>query len=84
MAEEERAPVYDIDGNEITGEGSVEFAAAADNADAEGAVEPTANPNAASTGELLKFLIDRTNYIKLLEEEDTPDRRRGSRTCANW
>ena len=27
----------------------------------------------ASTGELLKFLIDRTGYIKQLEEEDTPD-----------
>ncbi|HXM21132.1 MAG TPA: UvrD-helicase domain-containing protein [Terriglobales bacterium] len=28
---------------------------------------------AASTGELLKFLIDRTGYIKQLEEEDTPE-----------
>jgi DNA helicase-2/ATP-dependent DNA helicase PcrA len=28
---------------------------------------------AANTGELLKFLIDRTGYIKLLEEEDTPE-----------
>ena len=27
----------------------------------------------ASTAELLKFLIDRTGYIKLLEQEDTPD-----------
>jgi DNA helicase II / ATP-dependent DNA helicase PcrA len=27
----------------------------------------------ASTGELLKFLIDRTGYIKLLEAEDTPE-----------
>ncbi len=27
----------------------------------------------ASTGELLKFLIDRTGYIKLLEQEDTPE-----------
>jgi DNA helicase-2/ATP-dependent DNA helicase PcrA len=27
----------------------------------------------ASTAELLKFLIDRTGYIKLLEEEDTPE-----------
>ncbi len=27
----------------------------------------------ASTAELLKFLIDRTEYIKQLEEEDTPD-----------
>ncbi len=28
---------------------------------------------AANTGELLKFLIDRTGYIKQLEEEDTPE-----------
>jgi DNA helicase-2/ATP-dependent DNA helicase PcrA len=28
---------------------------------------------AANTAELLKFLIDRTGYIKLLEEEDTPE-----------
>jgi DNA helicase II / ATP-dependent DNA helicase PcrA len=28
---------------------------------------------AAHTGELLKFLIDRTGYIKQLEEEDTPE-----------
>ncbi len=28
---------------------------------------------AATTSELLKFLIDRTGYIKLLEEEDTPE-----------
>jgi DNA helicase-2/ATP-dependent DNA helicase PcrA len=27
----------------------------------------------ASTAEILKFLIDRTGYIKLLEEEDTPE-----------
>ncbi len=27
----------------------------------------------AHTGEILKFLIDRTAYIKLLEEEDTPE-----------
>ncbi len=29
--------------------------------------------DAASTAELLKFLIDRTGYIKLLEAEDSPD-----------
>jgi DNA helicase II / ATP-dependent DNA helicase PcrA len=40
----------------------------------------TAQPDAApfpaptvSTADLLKFLIDRTGYIKLLEEEDTPE-----------
>ncbi len=31
------------------------------------------NSPAASTAEILKFLIDRTGYIKLLEEEDTPE-----------
>ncbi len=29
--------------------------------------------DAATTAELLKFLIDRTGYIKQLEAEDTPD-----------
>src|SRR5208337_4190308 len=29
--------------------------------------------SAANTAELLKFLIDRTGYIKQLEEEDTPE-----------
>ncbi len=29
--------------------------------------------DAANTAELLKFLIDRTRYIKLLEDEDTPE-----------
>ncbi|MGC1964394.1 MAG: 3'-5' exonuclease, partial [Candidatus Sulfotelmatobacter sp.] len=30
-------------------------------------------PEAGATSDLLKFLIDRTGYIKLLEEEDTPE-----------
>ncbi|HKD92770.1 MAG TPA: 3'-5' exonuclease, partial [Terriglobales bacterium] len=34
---------------------------------------PAASGQPASTAELLKFLIDRTGYIKVLEEEDTPD-----------
>jgi DNA helicase-2/ATP-dependent DNA helicase PcrA len=40
---------------------------------------PTAEPGfrapgeAANTAELLKFLIDRTGYIKQLEQEDTPE-----------
>ena len=38
------------------------------------AVEGLRTPGgAANTAELLKFLIDRTGYIKLLEEEDTPE-----------
>ncbi len=43
--------------------------AATDEAD-EGFRAPGA---AANTAELLKFLIDRTGYIKLLEDEDTPE-----------
>lgn len=40
----------------------------------EEAVEGFRTPgDSASTAELLKFLIDRTGYIKQLEEEDTPD-----------
>jgi superfamily I DNA/RNA helicase len=30
-------------------------------------------PRTATTGELLKFLLDRTGYIKALENEDTPE-----------
>jgi len=43
-------------------------------AETEAAVEGFRSPgDGASTAELLKFLIDRTGYIKQLEEEDTPD-----------
>jgi DNA helicase-2/ATP-dependent DNA helicase PcrA len=36
--------------------------------------EPFRSPGAAATtAELLKFLIDRTGYIKLLEQEDSPE-----------
>ncbi len=38
------------------------------------ATEPFRTPGAAAnTAEILKFLIDRTGYIKQLEEEDTPE-----------
>ena len=38
------------------------------------AQRPTAFPTpTVNTADLLKFLIDRTGYIKLLEEEDTPE-----------
>jgi DNA helicase-2/ATP-dependent DNA helicase PcrA len=38
------------------------------------ATEPFRSPGAAAnTAEILKFLIDRTGYIKQLEEEDTPE-----------
>jgi DNA helicase-2/ATP-dependent DNA helicase PcrA len=43
-------------------------------AEAEGTPEGFRAPgSAATTAELLKFLIDRTGYIKQLEEEDTPE-----------
>ena len=42
--------------------------------DSEGGTEGFRDPGAAAnTAEILKFLIDRTGYIKLLEEEDTPE-----------
>jgi DNA helicase-2/ATP-dependent DNA helicase PcrA len=56
-------------------EGAVaeESAASTDEPQAE-AVEGFRAPGAAAnTAELLKFLIDRTGYIKQLEEEDTPE-----------
>jgi len=40
--------------------------------DAGGAASPFGAPT-PSTADLLKFLIDRTGYIKLLEAEDTPE-----------
>jgi DNA helicase-2/ATP-dependent DNA helicase PcrA len=40
----------------------------------ENATEPFRSPGApANTAEILKYLIDRTGYIKQLEEEDTPE-----------
>jgi DNA helicase II / ATP-dependent DNA helicase PcrA len=42
--------------------------AGATNAEAPDAAAPAAN-----TADILKFLIDRTGYIKLLEQEDTPE-----------
>ena len=42
--------------------------------DAQPTPEPFRTPGtAANTAEILKFLIDRTGYIKQLEEEDTPE-----------
>jgi DNA helicase II / ATP-dependent DNA helicase PcrA len=50
--------------------GEVDYSAAATDEPVEGFRAPGA---AANTAELLKFLIDRTGYIKLLEDEDTPE-----------
>ncbi len=63
-------------------ESEVAEEAAAPEAEADSAVQsdPAGSPDAASfpvptvsTADILKFLIDRTGYIKLLEEEDTPE-----------
>jgi DNA helicase-2/ATP-dependent DNA helicase PcrA len=57
-------PAEDLGTNGLQGQQS---AGAAESA-------PFRTPGApASTGEILKFLIDRTGYIKQLEEEDTPE-----------
>jgi DNA helicase-2/ATP-dependent DNA helicase PcrA len=42
-------------------------------ADAADAAATDAGTTAANTADILKFLIDRTGYIKLLEQEDTPE-----------
>jgi DNA helicase-2/ATP-dependent DNA helicase PcrA len=42
-------------------------------ADADGGVPDAVSATLPSTADLLKFLIDRTGYIKLLEDEDTPE-----------
>jgi DNA helicase-2/ATP-dependent DNA helicase PcrA len=47
---------------------SVEAGPLQDTRDDSGATTPT-----PSTADILKFLIDRTGYIKLLEQEDTPE-----------
>src|SRR6202158_379229 len=57
---------FDFAANDGTGEGARLSTGEA----GEGFRTPGA---AANTAEILKFLIDRTGYIKLLEEEDTPE-----------
>ncbi|MGA7295705.1 MAG: 3'-5' exonuclease, partial [Terriglobales bacterium] len=60
----------DAEEQELTGEAAGPSTETADEKAAEGFRAPGA---AAHTAELLKFLIDRTGYIKQLEEEDTPE-----------
>jgi DNA helicase II / ATP-dependent DNA helicase PcrA len=56
--------------DELTGEGARRSTDEA----VEGFRAPFREPGAAAnTAEILKFLIDRTGYIKQLEEEDTPE-----------
>ena len=40
--------------------------------------------DAATLPELIKFLNDRSGYIRALEDEATPEASRASKTCANW
>jgi DNA helicase II / ATP-dependent DNA helicase PcrA len=50
-----------------------EVAKLAANADPDEAADPTFPAPQVSTADILKFLIDRTGYIKQLEAEDTPE-----------
>jgi DNA helicase-2/ATP-dependent DNA helicase PcrA len=64
----------DFSPDELTGTNVIAGAETAAASETDTPVEGFRAPgDAASTAELLKFLIDRTGYIKQLEEEDTPD-----------
>ena len=52
--------------------GATDISATADDA-ADAEADSSFPTPAVSTADVLKFLIDRTGYIKLLEEEDTPE-----------
>jgi DNA helicase-2/ATP-dependent DNA helicase PcrA len=77
----EAAPSSDVDESFAFGANLDIDASAADNSDRDsfsqdnvGPGAPTGgDPRAATTAELLKYLLDRTGYIKQLEEEDTPE-----------
>jgi ATP-dependent DNA helicase UvrD/PcrA len=59
----------------IVGPGALAGAASeyGENPDAGDALARGSDPRPATTAELLKYLLDRTGYIKQLEEEDTPE-----------
>jgi DNA helicase-2/ATP-dependent DNA helicase PcrA len=73
-----RLTIKDREGTEETDEAQISFDPAVleqgdkNNGDAASNIS-TGESRSASTPELLKFLIDRTGYIKQLEAEDTPD-----------
>jgi DNA helicase-2/ATP-dependent DNA helicase PcrA len=69
------ANVSEIQNPDSVGPGALAGAESedAEDADAEGAPARGSEPGAATTAELLKYLLDRTGYIKQLEEEDTPE-----------
>ncbi len=65
---------FDFGGNAAESSAQGEEAGATD--DAQPAIDPATASFPAptvSTSDILKFLIDRTGYIKILEEEDTPE-----------
>jgi len=57
---------------ELAGPGAIALPDSDEEADS-GAAASGEGPRPANTAELLKYLIDRTGYIRQLEEEDTPD-----------
>ena len=79
----EEASNSDDPADSVSSEESIDFNPTDLNASAEsGSDEASADPNGgafrtpggpATTSEILKFLIDRTGYIKQLEDEDTPE-----------
>jgi DNA helicase II / ATP-dependent DNA helicase PcrA len=68
---------FDFGGGEFIHAGNsapTDMQAEADASQAPAAIEGFRSPGeAAHTAELLKFLIDRTGYIKILENEDSPE-----------
>jgi DNA helicase-2/ATP-dependent DNA helicase PcrA len=62
---------------EVTEEGTAPHPEAESAAESDASAPPDATASfpvpTVSTADILKFLIDRTGYIKLLEEEDTPE-----------
>jgi len=73
-SEDAPATVDDIAASKESEEDQNDVSEIAQHADAAAAVDGFRAPGAAAnTAELLKFLIDRTGYIKQLEDEDTPE-----------
>ena len=61
-------------GTKAENDNAVDLSVATSATGSEQAIEGFRTPGgAATTAELLKFLIDRTGYIELLEDEDTPE-----------
>jgi len=72
-ASSEIAPSVEARGPSASSGRAAGAASDAGAADAGGRVTDGVSATLPSTADLLKFLIDRTGYIKLLEDEDTPE-----------